>query len=66
MELAKGIKFQLIQTSSSKIKMVLNKRSTPSLRINKIILTVATVAILNNKTSNFEYKINLDTKIYCF
>ena len=64
MELAKGIKFQLIQTSSSKIKMVLNKRSTLSLRINKIILTAA---ILNNKTSNFENTINIyGTKIYCF
>ena len=61
MELAKDIRFQLIQTSSNKIKMALNNQSALSLRINKTML-----AILNNKTSNFEDAINLNIKIYCF
>lgn len=45
------------------IKMVLNKQSTLSPRINKLIITLA---IHNNKTSNFENTIYLDIYIYCF
>ena len=65
MELVKGIKFQPIRTSSNKkiIKMVPNKQSTLSPRINKLIITLA---IHNNKTSNFENTIYLDIKYIAF